>query len=187
MAVPHRRAADVDGGLVAGHVAHLLDADHGGEAIAPSLDLGARRERGDAARGAGRLVPRGRDAGQCRIARREEAAEMPLAAEQLGREVADVRNLDVLRLELHGIEPGGHGVAERVEEFAAVALPVLGEVALPAAEDVDVASHGPCYYGSVAQATRRRGRCGDTPGLRTGASGCAWAAAGASGASRRRP
>ena len=105
VAVPHRRPADELRGLVAGHVAHLLDAEHRGEAVASGLDIGGGGEQREAAGCARAFVSRGGNAGEGGIAGGEQAAEMTLLAEQLGGEVADVRDFDLRRLEIRLGQP----------------------------------------------------------------------------------
>ena len=66
---------------------------------------------------------------------------MTLIAEQLGSEVADVRDFDVLRLELRLGQSLQHRVAHHVGDLHAVARPVVGEVGLIAAEQVHPCRH----------------------------------------------
>jgi hypothetical protein len=136
VASPHRRLADQRRGLVAGHVAHLLDADHGREAVAAGLELGGGGEGGEAARGAGALVAGGGDAGEVGMGGGDQAAEVALVAEQLGGEVADVGGLEVARFEVDGAEALLEHFPQPIGELAATARPVGGEVRLIAPEHV---------------------------------------------------
>ena len=50
---------------------------------------------------------------------------MALPAEQLSREIADVRNVDVFAFEGSDIECRVHGIPECIEDLDAVSRPVL--------------------------------------------------------------
>ncbi len=62
--------------------------------------------------------------------RGEKAAEMPLPAKELRREIADVRDFNVLRLQGNSIECRLHGIPECVEDLDAISRPVLRKVGL---------------------------------------------------------
>ena len=86
-------------GLLAGHIAHLLDADHG-EPVCGLLRYPPKRpaSRGFPTRTRLRAAtPAALNSGSHAA---EQTAEVTLIAEQFGSEVADVRDFDVLRLEL---------------------------------------------------------------------------------------
>jgi hypothetical protein len=144
--------AQVLGRLLARNVAHLLDADDAGQVVAAGLDLGRRGQDGDAARGAGRLVARGRQAVERGVDQAEHAAQQALAREQLGGEVADMAGLDVLGIQIDGGQPLAHASLEGVGQLAALAAPVGGEVALPAAQHIDHA-RTPFLVSPTIQAT----------------------------------
>ena len=80
---------------------------------------------------------------------------MSLAAEQLAREVADVRRLDLPGLEARGRETALEHGADAVGELEALPRPVGREVGLPAAEDVDVACHAALSRPAPAAAPSR--------------------------------
>ena len=143
-------------GLVARHVAHLLDADHRGEAVAPGLELGGGGESGEAARGAGAFVARGRNAGEIRVRGGDEAAEVALVAEQLGREVADVGGFEVARLEVDRSQALFEHFAQSIGKLTATARPMGGEVRLIAPEHVNRGCHGPPPAETAVKAARPR-------------------------------
>src|SRR5688572_16448167 len=76
---------------------------------------------------------------------------MALIAEQLRSEVADVRHFDVLRLELRLGQAGHDRMPHHVGNLHAVARPVIGEVRLVAAEQVD-----PCRHVASPASARKR-------------------------------
>jgi hypothetical protein len=153
-----RRGAEVARGHLAGDVALLLDAEDEGELVAPGLEVGHRGEDRDRARGARGLVARRGHAPQRRPRGRRHRPELALAGEQLAEGVADVDHAG-------GGEGGevevaaGEGVvdqlADQVDQLAAVAREVPGEVALGAAEDEDRARHGG-EHGTISAGGARR-------------------------------
>ena len=133
--------AEVFGGPLARHVAHQLDPQHHGKAIAPGLDLGGGGKQRDAARGAGGLVAAGGHTGKVGVDVAEEAAQLALPGKQFGDEIADVGHFH-----LGGLDPcRGEGlfghVAEQVEYAAALALDIAGKIALRPAQDKDFSRH----------------------------------------------
>ena len=119
-------------------VAHQLQAKHTGGVVVPRLDVAHGGQDGDGARGAGRLVARGRQHGQLREYVAEEAADETLAGEQFGDEVADMTHLDFPWLDIRVHHRLAQRLGEHVVQAQALARPVAGEVGLAAAQDVDV-------------------------------------------------
>ncbi len=142
VAGPHGGAADVGGRLVAGNVAHLLDADDRGEVVAAGLEVRRGGERREATGGTGALVAARRQSREGRIGGGEEAAEMPLAAEEFRGEIADVRDRHVRGFEPRGLETREDGVAEGIEDLDPVTRPVGRKIGLVTTEDIGVAGHG---------------------------------------------
>jgi hypothetical protein len=138
--VPGGRAEEVAAPLGVDGL-HLLDPDDHREVVAPGLDLGRGGEDRDRARGAGRLVAGGRQSRQRRIDVEEERAEVALHRVQLGGEVADVADLDVLRLEPGGLEATQHTLADHRDDVLALLRPVAREVGLISAQNVDWRCH----------------------------------------------
>src|SRR6185436_3020121 len=97
-----------------------------GEVVVPGLDVGLGGEDGERARGAGALVTRGGQAREARMDRGEEAAQLALAAEKLGDEIADMRDLHLLGLDAGG----GEGAFDRLLQELEDSLPLAREVAL---------------------------------------------------------
>ena len=118
-------------------IAHLLDADDASEIVAAGFDFSGCREDGDAAGSARRFVAHGGDAVELRFGEREEAAEMALSVEELASEVADMAGFNVFCCEMRRVEAVRERIGERVGDRPAFAGPVLREITLPAAENVD--------------------------------------------------
>jgi hypothetical protein len=93
------------------HVAHHLHAQHHRGPVSARLDVGGGGQHGQAARGAGRFVPRRRHAGEPRVGHGEEAAQHALAGEQLADEIADVADVDVLRVQIRFRQRAVNGLA----------------------------------------------------------------------------
>jgi hypothetical protein len=136
-AAPHRRTANVLGGRLARHIAHLFDADDCRHPVASRLDFCCRREQRDATGGTGCFVARGRDAGKRRMHRGEEPAEVSLAAKQLCREITHVCNIDRLRFDPNLFQGGIYGFGEYLEQVLAFARPVAREIRLVTAENIN--------------------------------------------------
>ena len=71
----------------------------------------------------------------------EEGAEVALHRVQLGGEVADVADLDVLRLDAGGLEAAQHRLAHHRDDVLVLLRPVAREVGLVSAENVDWGCH----------------------------------------------
>ncbi len=103
-------------------------------------------------------MPRRRHPGEAGIELGEEGAQVALHAVELGREVAHVGALDLVRLQRRRIERAAHGLAEGVGEILAFLVPVPGEIGLVSAEDVDGCAHRGLLrsrgWYSLARATR---------------------------------
>ena len=110
------------------------------QVVAAGLDLGARRQQGDAARGAGRLVTSGGQPAEGRVDLGEERTQVPLHAVELRGEVAHVRGLDLLRGDVAALERAQHRLAHQRGEMLILLRPVAGEIRLVAAENVDFRS-----------------------------------------------
>ncbi len=132
-----RGRAQVLGGLLAWDIAHLLDADHAGQIVAASLDLGGGRQDRHATGGAGRLVARGRQAVQSGMDEAKEPAQQPLAREQLSGEITDMTRVDVLGIQIDGGQTLADRLREGIGQRHALSRPIGREIALPSAEDVD--------------------------------------------------
>ena len=130
------RRAEMLGRGPARHIAHQLQPEHAGGVVAPRLDLRGRGQDRDAAAGARRLVPRGRQAVEVGMHLREEAAEQALTREQVGHEIADMAALDVARLDAGRGHPLAQRFRERARDVGAFPRPVAREIALPAAQHV---------------------------------------------------
>ena len=141
--------------LLAGDIAHLLDADDAGEVVASRLDLRRRRQDGHAAGRAGRLVPGGGHAVEVRVNEAEEAPEQPLSGKQVSDEVTHMAALDVLWLQSRGVQAMAHHVGEDVRQFEALPGPVRGEVRLPAAQDIGHVASVPVRAAGRASAPGR--------------------------------
>src|SRR5258706_509282 len=81
-------------------------------------------EQRDRARRAGRFVAARRQAGKRRVGVDEERAEMPLHRIQLGGEVADVPDLDLVWLDAGGCQAALHGLANQRGDVLALFGPV---------------------------------------------------------------
>ncbi len=119
------------------HVAHHLDADDARNVVPVRLEVGHRREHRHAPRRARGLVARGRQAHEGRVGFDQQAAEVGLAAEDLGAEVGHVPDLDVRRVDAGIVECVLHGLGEHRREVRTLPAPGPGEVRLRAAEDED--------------------------------------------------
>ena len=82
-----------------GNIAHVLNPENAGNVIPPGFDLRHRSKEGDASRRACSFVAPAGNAVELRPYGGEEAPKQTLAAEQFGREVADMACVDVARLE----------------------------------------------------------------------------------------
>ena len=121
---------------------HLFDADDERHVVAAGLDLRGRHEHGDAARGAGRFVPRGRNTGQLRIDLGQKGAQVSLLAVEFGREVADVGHVHLARLDAGRREAVRDGLLDHIDDAFAFLAPVAGKIGLMASENVHGCGHG---------------------------------------------
>src|SRR5579863_695638 len=127
--VPARGAEEIAaGGSIDGF--HLLEADHRRAVVAPGLDLRRRRQNRHRARGARRLMTRGRQAGEGRIEFEEKCPELSLLRIEFGGEITDVRGLDVARLQAAGTERGRRRLTHHFDKVLAFLVPVAREIAL---------------------------------------------------------
>jgi hypothetical protein len=89
----------------------------------------------------------------------EVPAEHALSGEELGNEIADVADIDILWFEARILECREHGSGEQVEYRFVRAAPVLGKVRLCPAEQVDLLLH-------IMSPSARSRRCkGPVPAL----------------------
>ena len=129
-----RGRAEVPGGLVAADRLLQFEAEDERGVVVARPQVGHGRERGDAAGGAGGLVPGGGHAPQSLVDGGRHRAEVPLAREQLAEGVADVDHADLLRVDASGRECPLDHLRGQVGEVLALAMQVPGEVRLVAAE-----------------------------------------------------
>ncbi len=144
-----RGGAQVIRRLLAGDVAHLLDAGDAGQVVVTGLEIPHRGQERDGSGSARRLVTARRHAGEGRMQTGEEAAEVPLAGEELAGEVPDVGDLHRLRRHPGVLERAADGGPEHLEEPLAGAAVVVGEVGLVTAEDEDRPAHAPLSSASA--------------------------------------
>src|SRR5262249_34547790 len=71
----------------------------------------------------------------------EEGAEMALHRVQLGGEVADMADFDVLRIETGGLQPAFHRLAQHRHDVLVLLVPVASEIRLIPAQDVNWCRH----------------------------------------------
>src|SRR5579872_10513 len=133
--VPRRGAEEVAAGRRIDGL-HLFHADHAREVVAARFDLRRRGENRDRAGGACGFMAAGRESVECGIDLEEKRADMSLMRIQFGGEVADVRGLDFLRINLCGVERAEHGFAHRAYKMFTFLGPVAGEVSLRSTQNV---------------------------------------------------
>ena len=126
------------GGGVAGHRLLQFDADDERGAVGAGSQVGDRRQRRDAARGACGFVPRGGRVPQPVVDGGGHGAEVALAGEHLAERVGDVHDVDVGGVDFGRRECGIHHLGGQIGEVVAFAGEVAREIALIAAEDPDV-------------------------------------------------
>ena len=130
------------GGGAGVDVAHLFHADDDHDVAPSGLDSCDGGECCDGTGCTGRFVARAGLACERRVDRRDQSSELSLAEEEFAHEVAHFERVDLGRVD-PGVGQGAeHGFGETVERGAFEGRPVLGEVGLVSAEDVNAARHG---------------------------------------------
>src|SRR5216683_7931536 len=81
-------------------------------------------------------MPAGRESRKRRIDFNEERPDMTLLGVQFGGEVADVRGLDLARLDICGFERGERRLTHHGDEMFAFFGPIAGKVGLRSAQYV---------------------------------------------------
>ena len=135
------RGAEMTRRGVAGHGLLQLDAEDQRGVVVARPQVGHRRQRGHASRGAGGFVPRRRGVPQSVAHGRRHRAEVTLLGEHLAECVRDVDHADVAGVDLGRGQGGVDDLAGQIREVEAFFGEISGEVALIAAEDPDVSVH----------------------------------------------
>ena len=73
--------------------------------------------------------------------RGKKATQVPLPTKQLGDEVADVRNVHIVGIQIHSIKGRLYRIPKSVEQLDAIPRPVLRKVGLITTQQIHSFSH----------------------------------------------
>jgi hypothetical protein len=133
-----RSSSQMVSGFPAPDITHVLNSGNQRALVIAEAQLPVGGEQRDRARGAGRFVSRGRHLSQVRMQMAKETAELALTNKKLGDKISDMTYVDLARLNSR-IRDGVQGdLFKKVKGRLPLPGDVAGEIALGAAENVNV-------------------------------------------------